>query len=113
LLGISSVAGVGGGMVVVPMAIGLFHFSTKEAIAISSAAPHMIINAFKNLAGASIACGYEFPQLTAMKAAASAGPAAGAAAAGGAAAAKVEEKVEEPEEEVDLGGMFGADEDDY
>ena len=36
LLGISSVAGVGGGMVVVPMAIGLFHFSTKEAIAISS-----------------------------------------------------------------------------
>jgi len=73
----------------------------------------MIINAFKNLAGASIACGYEFPQLTAMKAAASAGPAAGAAAAGGAAAAKVEEKVEEPEEEVDLGGMFGADEDDY
>ena len=38
------------------------------------------------------------------------GPAA--APAGGAAAAKVEEKEEEPEEEVDLGGMFG-DEDDY
>ena len=40
------------------------------------------------------------------------GPAAGAPAAGGAAAAKVEEKEEEPEEEVDLGGMFG-DEDEY
>ena len=37
LLGIASVAGVGGGMVVVPITIGLFHFSSKEAIAISSA----------------------------------------------------------------------------
>merc|ERR1712238_17839 len=83
----------------------LTSISLATGYVIPSAAPHMIINAFKNLAGASIACGYEFPQLTAMKAAASAGP------AGGAAAAKVEEKVEEPEEEVDLGGMFGADED--
>ena len=37
LLGIASVAGVGGGMVVVPVAIGLFHFTSKEAIAISTA----------------------------------------------------------------------------
>ena len=37
LLGIASVAGVGGGMVVVPIAIGLFHFNSKEAIAISTA----------------------------------------------------------------------------
>lgn len=37
LLGIASVAGVGGGMVVVPIAIGFFHFNSKEAIAISSA----------------------------------------------------------------------------
>lgn len=37
LLGIASVAGVGGGMVVVPVAIGFFHFNSKEAIAISSA----------------------------------------------------------------------------
>ena len=39
------------------------------------------------------------------------GPAA-AAPTGGAAAAKEEPKEEEPEEEVDLGGMFG-DEDEY
>ena len=37
LLGIASVAGVGGGMVIVPVSIGLFHFSSKEAIAISTA----------------------------------------------------------------------------
>ena len=37
LLGIASVAGVGGGMVVVPITMGLFAFSTKEAIAISTA----------------------------------------------------------------------------
>ena len=36
LLGIASVAGVGGGSVVVPITIGLFHFSSKEAIAIST-----------------------------------------------------------------------------
>ena len=36
LLGIASVAGVGGGSVVVPITIGLFHFSGKEAIAIST-----------------------------------------------------------------------------
>lgn len=36
LLGIASVAGVGGGMVVVPITIGLFHFSSKEAIAIAT-----------------------------------------------------------------------------
>lgn len=37
LLGIASVAGVGGGMVVVPIAICMFHFSSKEAIAVSTA----------------------------------------------------------------------------
>ena len=49
-----------------------------------------------------------------MKQVGSAGPAAGGAAAG-APAAKVEEKVEEEEEEeldMDMGGMFGGD-DDY
>merc|ERR1711871_1797078 len=45
---------------------------------------------------------------------ASAGPAAGPAAAGGAAAAEAapEEKKEEKEEDVDMGGLFG-DDDDY
>ena len=37
LLGVASVAGVGGGMVVVPTVIGLFHFGSKDAIAISTA----------------------------------------------------------------------------
>ena len=42
----------------------------------------------------------------------SAAPAAGGAAAD-APAAKVEEKVEEEEEDVDMGGLFGGDDDDY
>ena len=43
-----------------------------------------------------------------------AGPAGGAVAGASAgAAAKVEEKEEEPEEEVDMGGLFGGDDDGY
>ena len=59
--------------------------------------------------------GKEFHELvsTGMKTLSSMGGSSAAAPAGGAKAAAVEEKVEEPEEEVDLGGMFGADEDDY
>merc|ERR1712100_921375 len=77
----------------------------------SAAAPHLIMNAFKNLAAVSFASGFDFPQAAALKACASAGP---AAASGGAAAAKVEEKVEEEEEEedVEMGNFFGGD-DDY
>jgi large subunit ribosomal protein LP2 len=41
-----------------------------------------------------------------------AAPAAGGSAAAAGGAPKKEEKVEEPEEDVDIGGMFG-DEDDY
>jgi large subunit ribosomal protein LP0 len=76
----------------------------------SAAAPHLIMNAFKNLAAVSFASGFEFPQAAALKACASAGP----AAATGGAAAKVEEKVEEEEEEedVEMGNFFGGD-DDY
>ena len=36
LFGIASVAGIGGGLNVVPIAIGMFRFSSKEAIAIST-----------------------------------------------------------------------------
>jgi large subunit ribosomal protein LP0 len=80
-----------------------------------SATPHLIIKAFKNLAGAAIAGGYDFKELAALKAAAAAGPAAGGSAGGAAAAgAPAEEapKEEEPEEDVDMGGLFG-DDDDY
>lgn len=76
----------------------------------AAAAPHLIMNAFKNLAAVSFATDYSFPQAAALKASASAAP---VAAAGGAAAAKVEEKVEEEEEEdVEMGNFFGGD-DDY
>ena len=81
---------------------------------IAPAVPHAIINAFKNLAGAAIACDYDFPALAALKNAAKAGPAAAGAPAAGGAAAKVEEAAaEEPEEDVDMGGLFGGDDDDY
>merc|ERR1712051_173164 len=92
----------------------LTSISLASGYCISSAAPHMIINAFKNLAGAAIAGNYDFPQLAAIKNAAKAGPAAGAPAAGGAAAAKEEAPAEEePEEDVDMGDLFGGGDDDY
>jgi len=92
----------------------LTSISLASGYVISSAAPHMIINGFKNLAGAAIAGGYDFPQLAAVKAAAKAGPAPAAGGGGGAAAAKEEAPVEEePEEDVDMGDLFGGGDDDY
>lgn len=79
---------------------------------VSSAAPHCVARAFKNLAAVSLASGFEIEQLKAMKAAAAAGPAKAAPAGGKADAAPAkEEKVEEEEEDLDMGGMFG--DDDY
>lgn len=77
-----------------------------------ASAPHTILNAFKNLVAVSAESGYEFPQATALLEAAKNAPAAGAAVAGAAKAAPVEEKKEEVEE-VDMGGLFGGDDDDY
>lgn len=77
-----------------------------------SSAPHSILNAFKNLVSVSAATGFEFPQAKAMLEAAKNAPAAGAGgAAATTAAAPVETKKEE-EENVDMGGLFG-DDDDY
>ena len=91
----------------------LTSISLASGYMIPSAVPHAIINAFKNLAGAAIASSYSFPQLEAMKSSAKAGPAA-ASGGGGAAAAKEEAPAEEePEEDVDMGGLFGGDEDEY
>lgn len=75
---------------------------------VASAAPHLIMNAFKNLACASLGSDYSFPLADALK---SAGGAAQAAPAQNAPAAKKEEpKKEEPkveeEEEFDMGGLF-------
>jgi large subunit ribosomal protein LP0 len=81
-------------------------YITKPAI------PHLLANAFKNLAAVSFASDVSFKQAEKMKEAAknavSYAPAAGAAAGGAKPAEKVEEKKEE-EADVDMGGLFGDD----
>merc|ERR1712228_649314 len=76
----------------------------------SAAAPHLIAKAFKNLASASLASGFEIKQVADLKAAAAAGPAPKAAAG----APAKEEAAAEPEKEESEGSvgfdMFGGDE---
>ena len=88
--------------------------SLGAAYPTSASAPHSIGNAFKNLVAVSAMSGYEFPQATALLQAAKNAPAAGAAGASGPAqaAAEVKEEKKEEAEDVDMGGLFG-DEDDY
>ncbi|XP_011042597.1 PREDICTED: 60S acidic ribosomal protein P0-like [Populus euphratica] len=87
---------------------------TSLSLAISyptlAAAPHMFINAYKNILAVAVATEYSYPQAEEVKEflkdpskfAVAAVPAAAAAAPGGApAAAKEEEKKEEPAEESD------------
>jgi large subunit ribosomal protein LP0 len=77
---------------------------------VSSAAPHLILNAFKNLACAAIGGDYSFPQAEKFKnsgAPASAPAQAAPAKKAEAAPAKVEPaKKDEPEEDMDMGGLF-------
>ena len=91
--------------------------SLGSGYVIPSAAPHLLMNAFKNLACVGIAADYEFDQLAAVKSAAASGPAAGSGGGGGAAAAapKEAEKPAEKEEseEMDLGGGLFGDDDEY
>jgi large subunit ribosomal protein LP0 len=80
-----------------------------------ASAPHSLLNGFKNLVAVSAATGFEFKQAKAMLDAAKNSPAAGAgpAAAGGAtAAAPAKEEKEEEPEDVNMGGLFG-DDDEY
>ena len=79
----------------------------------AASAPHTLLNGFKNLVAVSCATGFEFPQAKVMLDAAKNAPAAGSAPAAAAAAAPVEEVKKEEEEVVDMGGLFGDDEDDY
>lgn len=82
----------------------------------SVSAPHTLLGGFKNLIAVAAETGYEFPQATAFLDAAKNAPAAGPASATPAAAAapKEEEKPKEEEpEDVDMGGLFGDDDDDY
>lgn len=85
--------------------------SLGTGIPSTASAPHSLLNAFKNLAAVSAMSGFEFKEAAALLAAAASAPAAGGAA-GGAAPAKVEEKEKEEEETVDMGNLFG-DEDEY
>jgi ribosomal protein L12E/L44/L45/RPP1/RPP2 len=68
---------------------------------------------FKNMVAVSAFSGFEFAQAAAFlsAAASSSGPAAAGGAA--AAAAAPEEKEKEEAEDVDMGGLFGDDEDEY
>jgi len=79
----------------------------------SASAPHSLLNGFKNLVAACAASDYAFPQGTALLEAAKNAPAAGAAATGPAQAAPVEEVKKEEVETVDMGGLFGGDDDEY
>jgi len=85
--------------------------SLGAGYATSASVPHSLGNGFKNLVAVSAATGYEFPQAKAILEAAKNAPAAGAGPAVAAEAAPVEEKKEEAED-VDMGGLFG-DDDDY
>jgi len=79
----------------------------------AASAPHSLLNGFKNLVAASAASGYEFPQATALLEAAKNAPAAGAAGGAAEAAPVVEEVKKEEVETVDMGGLFGGDDDEY
>lgn len=82
-------------------------YITKPAI------PHLLANAFKNLASVTFDSDYTFKQADKLKEAAK-NAVHHAPAAGGKAQAKAEVKEEKPKEEeaadVDMGGLFGDDE---
>lgn len=83
----------------------------------AASAPHTLLGGFKNLIAVAAETGYTFDQATAFLEAAKNAPAGGGGGAAGpaAAAAPVEEekpKEDEPED-VDMGGLFGDDDDDY
>lgn len=85
--------------------------SLGTGIVTKPAMPHLILNAFKNLAGVSFDSDYSFKQAEKLKEAAKNQVAAPVAAASAKAAPK-EEKPKEEEIEADVGGMgdlFGGD----
>jgi large subunit ribosomal protein LP0 len=81
----------------------------------SASAPHTLLGGFKNLVAFSAASGYEFKQAKDFLSAAASAPAGGAPAAAGKAAdaGPVEAAVVEEKEEVDMGNLFGDEEEDY
>jgi large subunit ribosomal protein LP0 len=88
-------------------------FSLGSGYTTSASAPHTLLNGFKNLAAVAAMSGYEFKEATALLNAAKNAPAAGAATGASAKAdVAVEETKKEEEEVVDMGGLFG-DDDEY
>jgi len=85
--------------------------SLAAGVPSAASAPHSVCNAFKNLVAVACASGYEFPQATKLLSAAASAPRGGAGPA--AAAVVVEEVKKEEEETVDMGGLFGDDDDGY
>jgi len=89
-------------------------FSLGAGYATSASAPHTLLNGFKNLVAVCAETGYSFPQAKALLEAAKNAPAAGAAASGPAkaVAAPVQEEKKEVAADVEMGNLFGGD-DDY
>jgi large subunit ribosomal protein LP0 len=88
-------------------AANLTAVSLATGYAVSSAAPHLVLNAFKNLAAISFGSGYSFPQAEKLLSAASARPAASAAAAPTKKVEQAKAPEPEPEADVDMGDLFG------
>lgn len=78
----------------------------------AASAPHSLLNGFKNLVAVSAMSGYEFDQAKAILEAAKNAPAAGTGGGAAPAKAEVKEVVKDEPEDVDMGGLFG-DDDDY
>jgi len=78
--------------------------SLETGYIIPAAVPHMVVNAFKNLAAVAMETGYK---MDALEAALNAGPAQSGATENKVVETKVEQQVEEEEEEdIDMGGLF-------
>lgn len=78
----------------------------------TTSAPHSLLNGFKNLVAAAAASGYEFEQANALMSAAANAPAAAPVAAAAEAKPEPEDSKKEEEEDVDMGNLFG-DDDEY
>ena len=85
--------------------------SLASGYIVKPAIPHMLGNAFKNLAAVTFTSDYSFKQADALKEASKKAVVVVAADKGKAAPAKVEkvEEKKEEEAEVDMGGLFGDD----
>lgn len=86
--------------------------SLGAGYATTASIPHSIGNGFKNLVAVCAETGYTFPEAATILEAAKNAPAAGAGPVAAVESAPVEEEKKEEAEDVDMGGLFG-DDDDY